>query len=229
MPNLILFNGKLHTQDERYPDASAIAVRDGKILALGSDVEMLALARPETEKIDLQGRRVLPGLADAHIHFYEWAVLLRMLVLDDVQALDELLARVRDAVAEADAGAWIVGQGWNQDRWAERVLPTRADLDVIAPHNPVILWRKDLHLAVVNSAALAKAGLDRHTPNPEMGVIQRDAQGAVVGLDAAAVVSKFELLLPPTAALQMQITKGTLGIPARLSIRLEIAPAIHAA
>ena len=182
MPNLILFNGKLHTQDERYPNATAIAVRDGKVLALGSDAEMLALAHAETEKIDLQGRRVLPGLADAHIHFYEWAVLLRMLVLDDVKSLDELLVRVRNAVAEADVGAWIVGQGWNQDHWDERVLPTRADLDKVAPNNPVILWRKDLHLAAVNSAALAKAGIDRRTPNPEMGVIQHDAQGEPNGL-----------------------------------------------
>lgn len=182
MPNSIFYNGKLQTQDEHYPNATAIAVRDGKILALGSDAEMLALAHANTEKIDLQGRRVLPGLADAHIHFYEWAVLLRMLVLDDVKALAELPVRVQNAAAEADAGDWIVGQGWNQDDWDARILPTRADLDKIAPHNPVILWRKDLHLAVVNSAALKKAGIDRNTPNPEMGVIQHDAQGEPNGL-----------------------------------------------
>ncbi len=182
MPNLILFSGKLHTQDERYSNATAIAMRDGKILAVGSDAEMLALAGADTEKIDLQGRRVLPGLADAHIHFYEWAVLLRMLVLDDVASLDELLERVVNAVNEAEDGTWIVGQGWNQDNWGEPELPTKTDLDKVAPQNPVILWRKDLHLAVVNSAALAKAGIDRNTPNPEMGVIQHDAQGEPNGL-----------------------------------------------
>ena len=182
MPDLILYNGKLHTQDQRYPNASAIALRGGEILALGNDAEMLALAHVETERIDLQERRVLPGLADAHIHFYEWAVLLRMIVLDDVASMDALLTRVRDAVSKADTGAWVVGQGWNQDNWNERVLPTREDLDAVAPNNPVILWRKDLHLAVVNSAALAKAGIDRHTPNPEMGVIQHDAQGEPNGL-----------------------------------------------
>ena len=182
MPDLILYNGKLHTQDQRYPNVSAIAVRDGKILAVGKDAEVLVLAHAETEKVDLYGRRVLPGLADAHIHFYEWAVLLRMLVLDDVDSLGDLIERVHDAVIETEDGAWVVGQGWNQDNWDERVLPTRADLDVVAPKNPVILWRKDLHLAVVNSAALVKAGIERHTPNPEMGVIQHDAQGEPNGL-----------------------------------------------
>ena len=105
MPDLILYNGKLHTQDQRYPNASAIALRGGEILALGNDAEMLALSRPETEKIDLQGRRVLPGLVDAHIHFYEWAVLLRMVELDRVISLVALQELVRDAVAEADADA----------------------------------------------------------------------------------------------------------------------------
>ncbi len=182
MPNLIFYNGKLHTQDERYPDVTAIAIRGGEILSLGSDAEMLALAHADTEKIDLQGRRVLPGLADAHIHFYEWAVLLQMLVLDDTRSLDDLLARVKDAVANAEPGAWIVGQGWNQDHWVDAVLPTKAHLDEVAPRNPVILWRKDLHLAAVNSAALAQAGIDRNTPNPEMGIIQHDAHGEPNGL-----------------------------------------------
>lgn len=182
MPNLIFYNAKLHTQDKRYPDATAIAVRDGKILVLGSDADVLALADADTEKVDLHGRRVLPGLADAHIHLYEWAALLRMLVLDDVKSIVELLERVQAAALEADAGAWIVGQGWNQDNWDEPILPTRKDLDAVAPQNPVVLWRKDLHLAAVNSAALAKAGIDRHTQNPEMGVIQHDAQGEPNGL-----------------------------------------------
>ena len=182
MPDLILYNGKLHTQDQRYPNVSAIAVCDGKILAVGSNADMLALAHTRTEKIDLQRRCVLPGLADAHIHFYEWAVLLRMLVLDDVKSLAEFLDRLKGAVADAEDGEWIVGQGWNQDNWNERVFPTRRDLDAVAPKNPVILWRKDLHLAVANSAALAKAGIDRHTPNPEMGVIQHNVQGEPNGL-----------------------------------------------
>ena len=108
MPNLILFNGKLHTQDEGFPNASAIALRDGQILAVGTDAEMLVLANAKTEKIDLQGRRVLPGLTDAHIHFYEWALLLLGLTLDDVRSLDEVQNRVREAAIAAKPGEWIV-------------------------------------------------------------------------------------------------------------------------
>lgn len=196
MPNLIFYNGKLHTQDERYLDATALAVRDGKILALGSDNEMLALAHADTEKIDLEGRRVLPGMADAHIHFYEWAVLLQMIELEDAKSLEEMQTRVRNVVAKAEAGNWIIGQGWNQDFWDEPVLPTKADLDAVAPQNPVILWRKDLHLAVVNSAALTRAGIDRNTPDPEMGVIQRDAQGEPNGLLNELAINLVRDVLP---------------------------------
>jgi predicted amidohydrolase YtcJ len=177
MPNLILFNGKLHTQDERFPDASAIALRGGEILALGADDEILALANAETEKINLEGRRVLPGLTDAHIHFYEWALLLRGLTLEDTTSLGEIQAHVREAVAAAKPGEWIIGQGWNQDSWDMPKMPDKSDLDEIAPETPVVLWRKDLHMAWVNSRALELAGIDAATPNPEMGIIERDAQG----------------------------------------------------
>ena len=196
MPNLILFNGNLHTQDENYPNASAIALRDGRILAVGSDAEMLAFAQEKTEKIDLGGRRVLPGLTDSHIHFYEWALLLQVVMLDGVGSLAEMQARVRDAVKDADAGAWIIGQGWNQDIWDAPSTPTKADLDEISPSNPVILWRKDLHLALVNSAALARAGIDRNMPDPEMGIIQRDKKGEPNGLLNELAINLVRAVMP---------------------------------
>ena len=96
MPNLILFNGKLHTQDESYPDASAIALRDGRILAVGNDEEIRAFGHKNTKEIDLQGRRVLPGLADSHIHFYEWSLLLRGIMLGNTRSLAEMQAEVSE-------------------------------------------------------------------------------------------------------------------------------------
>ena len=196
MPNLILFNGKLHTQDENYPNASAIALRDGRILAVGGDTEMLALAQEKTEKIDLGGRRVLPGLTDSHIHFYEWALLLQNIQLEDIASLKELQVRVQSLVSNADAGEWIIGTGWNQDNWDEPASPTKADLDAFSPENPVILWRKDLHLALVNSVALAQAGIDRNTPNPEMGVIQRDENGEANGLLNELAINLVRAVMP---------------------------------
>ena len=198
MPSLILYNGKLHTQDEKYPNASAIALRDGRIFAVGDDAEMLALAHAKTEKIDLGGRRVLPGLTDSHIHFYEWALLSQVVILDDTKSLAELQARVEDAVKNAKTSAWIIGQGWNQDNWEEPITPTKADLDEFSPENPVILWRKDLHLALANSAALAQAGIDAKTPDPEMGIIQRDKKGEPNGLLNELAINLVRAVMPTT-------------------------------
>ncbi len=198
MPSLILYNGKLHTQDEKYPNATAIALRDGRILAVGSDAEMLALAQAKTEKKDLGGRRVLPGLTDSHIHFYEWALLSKVVMLDDTKSLAQLQARVEDAAENAKTGAWIIGQGWNQDSWDEPITPTKIDLDEISPENPVILWRKDLHLALVNSAALVQAGIDEKTPDPQMGVIQRDKNGEPNGLMNELAINLVRAVMPTT-------------------------------
>ncbi|MBT3321179.1 MAG: amidohydrolase [Anaerolineae bacterium] len=205
MPNLILFNGKLHTQDENHSNANAIALRGGKILAVGNDAEMLALAHEKTEKIDVKERRVLPGLTDAHIHFYEWALLSKVLILDDTKTLAELQARVRDAVKNAKTGAWIIGQGWNQDNWDEPITPTKADLDKISPENPVILWRKDLHLALANSMALAQAGIDAKTPDPEMGVIQRDENDEPNGLLNELAINLVRAIMPKTTEYETDV------------------------
>ena len=219
MPDLILFNGKLHTQDEKYPNASAIALRDGRIFTVGSDAEIKALAGEKTERIDLQGKRVLPGLTDSHIHFYEWALLLRGIMLEDTRSLDEVQKLVQDAVKRQKSGSWIIGQGWNQDNWEEPRTPTKADLDEIAPENPVILWRKDLHLALVNSTALNLAGIDAKTPDPAMGVIQRDENGEPNGLLNELAINLVRAVMPipanevTDAAMQKTMTRlHALGI-----------------
>ena len=219
MPNLIFFNGKLHTQDENIPHATAIALRDGRILAVGDDTEIRALAHDETEIIDLQGKRVLPGLTDSHIHFYEWALLLQGIMLEDTGSLAEVQSLVRDAVKRQKSGSWIIGQGWNQDNWDEPHTPTKADLDEIAPENPVILWRKDLHLALANSAALDLAQINVETPDPAMGVIQRDENGEPNGLLKELAINLVRSVMPtPTnevtdVAMQKTMTRlHALGI-----------------
>ncbi len=115
MPDIILFNGKLTTQDPNFPHATALALRDGRILAVGNDDEVRALARSHAREINLRGHRVLPGLTDSHFHFYDWAVSRRGLPLADTTSLAEVLDRVRQAVRESDPGQWVIGQGWNQD------------------------------------------------------------------------------------------------------------------
>ncbi|MCP4164356.1 MAG: amidohydrolase family protein [Chloroflexi bacterium] len=153
MPNLILYNGKLTTQDPNYPHATALALRDGQILALGSDPDIRALARTHTQQIDLNDRRLLPGLTDAHFHLYDWAMLRRGIALAGTVSLAEVRERVQLAIQRATPGQWILGQGWNQDAWPNPQLPDRTDLDDLTPDNPVILWRADLHLAPLGLVA----------------------------------------------------------------------------
>ncbi len=196
MPNLILYNGKLHTQDSDCPQATAVAIRDGHFLAVGDDAEIRALAGPHTRLIDLGGRLALPGLTDAHFHFYEWALGLRQLPLADTTSLSDLRQRLAQRARETPPGQWILGQGWNETRWPDSRIPTRADLDDVAPANPAIVWRSDMHLAVVNSQALREAGISGDTPNPPQGVIDRDESGQPSGVLRELAISLIRDVIP---------------------------------
>jgi predicted amidohydrolase YtcJ len=182
MSNLILYNGKITTQDPNIPHATALAIRDGRILAVGMDADMRALAGPDTRQIDLDGRRVLPGLTDSHFHYYDWALSRRWLSLAATTCLSDLREQVARAVSETPPGQWILGRGWNETRWSVPQMPTRADLDDVAPAHPAILWRSDMHLAVVNSLALQKADITGDTSPPAEGVIDHDASGQPTGV-----------------------------------------------
>ncbi len=181
-PEVILFNGVVATQDDRCPTAEAVAVGQGKIIAVGKTDDVLNLAGAETEKIDLGRRLVVPGFMDTHIHFYEWALKRQDLRLNQVTSLEALLACLGQAVADRPPGQWVMGQGWNESDWAEPVMPNREMLDRVAPDHPVLLWRCDLHLAVANSMALERAGIRDDTPDPPQGRIVRDAAGKPNGI-----------------------------------------------
>jgi len=196
LPDLILYNGRLHTQDSQFPRASALALRSGRILAVGNDEDIRSLASAHTQQINLEKRRVLPGLTDAHFHFYEWALLLRGLALEDTSSIKEIQNRVQNAARQAVPGTWIVGQGWNQNHWTEPHLPDRYELDRVAPENPVILWRTDLHLAWVNSKALEAAEIVPGIPDPDMGVIERDETGKPTGILRELAINLVRRVMP---------------------------------
>ncbi len=197
MLNLILYNGKLLTQDSDFPRATAVAIGDGRFLAVGSDAEIRALARSNTQTIDLGGRLALPGLTDAHFHFYDWALGLRRLPLADTTSLSDLRQRLAQRASETSPDHWILGQGWNETRWPDPCIPTRADLDDVAPAYPVILWRSDMHLAVVNSRALREAGITGDTPDPPQGVIDRDESGQPTGVLRERAITLIRNVIPP--------------------------------
>jgi predicted amidohydrolase YtcJ len=173
MSHLVLHNGKLHTQDPAYPQATAVAIRDGRILAVGSDAEIELLVDPNTQIVDLKGRLVLPGFTDCHIHFLKYALRRSQVILDGVDDWQEVRRRIRAGVERADPDEWVLGWGWNQNLWGDGTIPSKADLDDISPRNPVALSRTDGHSMWVNSLALEKAGITAETPDPPGSRIDR--------------------------------------------------------
>lgn len=182
--DLFAFNGRIHTLHPALPFAQAIAARDGRIVAIGSNAETRTLAGPETESIDLGGQTVLPGFIDAHVHLLWLGRSLDTINLEGARSLQECLARVQAYLAERRIapGVWVRGSGWDEYCWAAPILPTRHDLDALTPHNPVLLMRKDGHSLLANSRALALAEIEAVTENPPGGVIDRDAAGQPTGI-----------------------------------------------
>ncbi len=201
LADLVLTNGCIHTIEARQPLVTAVAVANGRILAVGRDVDMKALLAPGGEWIDLQGRAVTPGLVDAHVHFQWYSLSLRHIDLFEVPTLAEAVQRVGAGAARAASGDWLRGRGWTQESWVDRRFPTAADLDQVTGDRPAIFNHKSGHAAWVNSHALQIAGITPYTPDPPSGHIQRDEAGRPTGIlfeDAMELVSRC--VPPPTAA-----------------------------
>ncbi|MBC2860036.1 amidohydrolase [Stappia sp. 28M-7] len=182
-PDLVLYNGRVTTLDRTRPEVSAVAIRDGAFTAVGEDAAILGLAGPQTRRIDLQRRRVLPGLIDNHTHVVRGGLNFNMeLRWDGVTSLADAMAMLRAQVAITPPPQWVrVVGGFTEHQFAEKRLPTLDEINAAAPDTPVFL----LHLydrALLNGAALRAVGYDRDTPNPPGGEIQRDAKGNPTGL-----------------------------------------------
>lgn len=182
MIQTILFNGNIITLNAEQPRVSAVAISYGRVVALGDDDTIRALKNSNTTEVNLGGKTVLPGLTDAHIH-WEWTSKgLRAVDVFEVESKAIALDRVIERVQTTSAGEWITGWGWAQDMWEDRAFPTKADLDAIAPDNPVALTAKSGHAVWANSKALELAGITNSTSDPEGGQIQRDANGEATGI-----------------------------------------------
>jgi predicted amidohydrolase YtcJ len=238
-PDLILLNGNILTLDSQKPQARAIGIRGGQIIAVGENDEISALAGQKTERVELNGRLAIPGFMDSHFHFYDWAMGRQQLDLARVNSLDELLDQVAQTAGQLPQEKWILGQGWNESDWPEHTMPRRDHLDAMAPAHPVALWRCDLHLVSVNSRALELAGIDATTPDPPDGVIEKDSSGRPTGILRELAPNLVKAVIPPpsadelVAAMRDGITHlHTLGLTAvhdaRLMGGLEGAPALKA-
>ncbi len=179
--DLVLRHATVYTGTSTRP-ASAVAVRGGKIVYVGTNAGATRMVGPRTQVLDLQGRFVFPGFVDAHAHFGGIGERELTLNLEGTNTKDAFLARVEAAVKQARPGAWVTGRGWIETFWSPPVFPTRADLDRIAPNNPVMLTRADGHASVVNSAALRAARITGSTAAPPGGAINLDADGQPTGM-----------------------------------------------
>lgn len=178
--DLILHNARIYTVDPAQPWADAVACANGRILAVGENSHVLNLTGSQTKVIDMQGRLLLPGLIDAHVHFLQVAIRRRQVSLYGEPDFDLVRQRVREAVEQAEPGMWVQGWGWDDNLWD--VAPSAALLDEVAPDTPVILYRLDMHTIWVNSAAMRRANLSAATPDPPESKIERDAAGQPTGL-----------------------------------------------
>ncbi len=176
-PAEILFkNGNIYTVDDKQPHAEAIAVKYGKLIFVGSNADAKKYEVKGVRIIDLKGKTVVPGLADAHYHLAGVGQREMTLNLEGTTGLEDFLAKVKARVDKAKPGDWVTGRGWIETFWKPQAFPTRADLDRIAPNNPVYLVRADGHGAIINSAAIKIAGITRETENPFGGEIMKDKQ-----------------------------------------------------
>lgn len=192
--DLVVVGAAIATMDPARPEATALAVRGDRIVAVGSDAEIAALVGPDTRRLDAGGRRVVPGFIEGHGHFMSLGESLGTLDLRGAQRWEDIVAQVKAAAAQAAPGTWIVGGGWHQEKWrgppADAVggVPTNAALNAAAPHHPVALEHASGHGVIVNAAALAQAGIDAETVDPAGGQVVRDAKGTPTGwlVDTAA-------------------------------------------
>jgi len=199
--DLVLVHGTILTVDAQDSVAQALAVRGGKIVAIGTDQDILRLAGARTRRIDLHGRTATPGLIDSHAHIADGGVAeLYHVRLSDVTTVAEAVRRVRAGIAHLKPGEWLEGDGWDEGKLAERRYLKAADLDPVSPDNPVWLNHTTGHYGVANTPALRLAKISASTPDPSAGTIDRDASGVPTGvLKESAQALVGDLIPPPTA------------------------------
>jgi len=186
--DFVLKNGKIVTLDESQPEVEALAVRDGKIYALGDNKEIEALVGSATEVIDLKGQLAVPGLIDSHAHFTGIGEAALSLDLTQARNWQEIVSLVKQEVEKSKPGDWILGRGWHQEKWDETPqpnvdgLPYHNDLSRISPDNPVLLTHASGHASMVNAKTMELAGVTNKTANPEGGEIVKDGRGNPIGV-----------------------------------------------
>jgi hypothetical protein len=209
--DLVLVNGAVLTVDRTDTVAQAVAISGGTITAVGTTAQIKAMAGPKTEVIDLRGRAVTPGLIDTHVHFSAAASLFTVDLGDaEVKSIEEVKKRIAAQVATLKPGEWVRGRGWDEGKYAEKRYITAADLDAVAPNNPVWLTHTTGHYGVGNTYAMKIAEIRPATPDPPAGTIDRDSNGAATGVFKESAMGLVSRHVPPLS--RDQEKQGIAGI-----------------
>jgi len=206
----LLFNARIYTQDSSRPQVSAILIDRDRILAIGDRDALLDLAHGKLQQEDMQGKTILPGLTDAHLHIHHYALGLQKIDCE-TDTKEECLRRVSGRVKQAQPGEWVLGHGWNQNAWAggeNGVWPSALELDAVSPNNPVYLTAKSLHAAWANSAALKLVNITANTPDPRDGQVQRDASGRATGILLETAMRLVEDSIPEASLAELEDAIG---------------------
>src|ERR1035437_9270534 len=195
-PDTLFVNGDLYTQATP-PRAQAMAVRDGRILAVGTNDAIRKLKGAHTQVVDLGGHFVMPGFNDAHVHLEHAGLEALSVDLRGTGSLQEMQQRIAASAKTATASEWLVGGGWDQTLWADGKLPTRQDIDAVSGGHPAVFSRVDGHISIANTAALKAGGVTPQTQAPEGGKIDHDANGEPTGILREPARTLVESKIPP--------------------------------
>jgi len=216
--DLVITNARIWTGDALQPDANAVAVVGDRIVDVGSSREIDRWRVPATTVIDAEGRRVLPGFNDAHVHLIDGGTALDNVNLKDAETPAEFTRRIGER-AKTKPGEWILGGEWDDQRWTPAELPTRQLIDDVTSATPVFVTRYDGHMALANSTALGRAGITESTPDPPGGAIVRDANGYPTGvLKDAAMESVARVIPKMTPDQRLAVVKRALRYAASVGV-----------
>lgn len=202
--SLLLINGKIWTVNPQQKEAEAVAINGNRIVAVGTTPQVLKFKQPGTEVIDLDGKRVLPGFNDAHVHFYSGGASLAGPQLRYSKSPEEFRDTLAAFAQHTPRGQWITGGNWDHENWTPPRLPTRQLIDDATKNWPVFVNRLDGHMSLANSVALKLAGIDKNTKDVPGGVIVRDANGDPTGILKDAAQALVEKVIPPPSQEQIR-------------------------
>ena len=203
--DLILINGKIFTVEPDQPWTNSCAIKEGKFIAVGEKRSMHTLKGKSTKVIDVEGKFVLPGFNDAHVHFSDGGFYLLGIDLRDARDEDEFVERIKDYAVKLDGGEWILGGNWDHEAWPSKKHPQKELIDEVTKDNPIFVQRLDGHIALANSLALRLAGITKDTPNPQGGEITKDHKtGEPTGILKDAAQSLIGAIIPPPTKEQLK-------------------------